>query len=269
MKSRAKTPLVVLSVGFVLLSVCVAQAGVVTNTVFRIEATNATGTGYLDFTSGLVYNSGTNEWQWTLPGGATDITTGTGDVIATLNSANVQYVTDPLPNKWYAIGLGFDLEAGTTDTHVRIVSGLLQFDGPLPPSALQSPTGGARSTASFGATDRNGDGVTLQGWGPLGIGAYTSQYNGYVPGGTTFANLVNLVQWGPGGSGSVTGKLPASGVWQSLDVAVSDMSLLLDFSLSAGDSGSGTETYRILPEPAASLAFIVGCIVAFSRRRSC
>lgn len=235
---------------------CVAavHAGSVSNVIFRIEATNAAGTGFLEFTADqLTYNPGTNSWSWST--GATTIVNPSDDPIAVLQDATLSIVTDPLLNRPYRIDLGYHLMSGLTDTRFVIQSAEVDFGGVLPPERLVGPTdGGARFTASLGITDSNGDGATLLGYGPAGIGAARALYN---DGSVVFAHLVNMVQNTAGASGSASQTWPAFAGYATVTDSVYDMRLLVDFTLTANDQGSGTMAYRILPEPAgaACLAF--------------
>ncbi len=241
-----------------------ATAGTVSNSVFRIEASNADGSGFLEFYANeLVYNSSTNAWDWNK--GYTEILSGAGDTIAELDSATMSLMIDPTPDKPYRINLGFAVHAGGSETQFSIRSGLITFSTTLDPNMLQSPTGGGRATASLGITDENGNGATLLAVGQTGIGAYRAHYNGWYSGGTAFSTLVNMVSAGPGGSGSGGQSYPSGSGYQSINVAVSDMSAGLGFTLTAQDSASGTTSYRILPEPAGLSLVALGLLLV--RRR--
>lgn len=242
-----------------------AGAGTISDVIFRIEAENDQGAGFLEFdSSGLTYNPSTNQWSWTTT--QMDILNGDGDPIAVLDSATVKLVSDPDPTKYYYIELGFAVLAGLSDTHFRIESAQLSFSE-IPPEWLEGPLAGGRATASLGATDTDGDGVEFAATGPVGSGAYMAQYNGFVPDGTTFAELVNTFSAGPGGSGSAGQSLPAGAGYASITDPVSDMSAQLDFTLTDNDAGSGTTTYRVLPEPASGLALVLLGLGVLRRRR--
>jgi MYXO-CTERM domain-containing protein len=253
----------VLSVGLLLAPV-VANAGNISNVIFRIDATNTVGSGYLEFTSDLLsYQPATNQWVWTT--GMSDIVTGGGDVIATLDSATLKLVKDPVVTKPYYIELGFTLHAGVSDTDFQITSALIDFPT-LQPGQLQPPDGGGRATASLTATDVNGDGVTLMPEGSNGSGAYRAEYDGWAPGGITFASLVGEMTFGPGGSGNASQSYPGTG-YAPINDPVYDMSAVLAFNLTYGDSASGTTTYRILPEPVSGLGALVLALALSWRRR--
>ncbi len=247
-------PIVLLALG-----APVIQAGSISDVIFRIEATNNEGTGYLEFTKDqLVYNPGTNQWTWST--GFHEILNEWGDPIATLDNATIGLIKDPLPDKFYYISLGLAVHAGASDTVFFVQSAQLSF------GTLWPPTPAGRATASINATDVNGNGVLMQALGPVGSGIYTAQYNGLAPNGTTFATLVNEVFAGPGGSGSGSQVYPPTG-YESIPVPVYDMSAMLAFTLTYGDSGGGTTTYRILPEPVSGVGFLAACIFALGWRR--
>ena len=254
----------VFALGLVVALAAGAAAGTVSNAIFRIEATNADGSGFLEFYANeLVYNGSTNAWDWNK--GVTEILNGSGDTIAVLDSATMSLMIDPTPDKPYRINLGFAVHAGSSLTGFAIRSAMITFSGTLDPNMLQSPAGGGRATASLGITDENGNGATLLAVGQTGIGAYRAHYNGWYPGGTVFSTLVNMVSAGPGGSGSGGQSYPSGSGYQSINVATSDMSAGLGFTLTAADSASGTTSYRILPEHAALGLAALGLLLG--RRR--
>ena len=246
-----------------LLCTASASAGNISNVIFRIDASNTVGSGYLEFTSDLLtYVPATNQWTWST--GMQEIQDTGGDVIATLDAATLKLVKDPTVNKPYYIELGLTLHAGTADTDFVVKSALIDFPT-LPPEILQPPDGGGRATASFTATDVNGNGVTLMPDGPTGNGAYTAQYNGLVPNGTTFASLVGEMTFGPGGSGDAGQTYPTSG-YGAINDPVYDMSAMMAFNLTFGDSASATTTYRILPEPISGVGLALLLLAATKRR---
>jgi len=247
-----------------LLAPTVANAGTVSDVIFRIDATNTVGTGYLDaHADELVYQPATNQWIWSR--GLGDITTAGGDIVATLDSATLKLVKDPAATKAYFMELGFALRAGDSNTDFSILSALISFPT-LSPGQLQPPLGGGRATASLTLTDVNGNGATLMPAGPPGSGAYKAQYDGWVPNGITFASLLAEMTFGPGGSGTAGSSYPGTG-YASINDPVYDMSQMLAFNLTYGDSASGTVTYRILPEPVASLGALVLALTLSWRRR--
>ncbi len=174
--------------------------------------------------------------------------TNTNAFIARLNSANVVIQTGDTKR----LNLGFVLEAGDADTDISISSSVLAFD-PLADAM-------GRATASLTVTDQNGDGATLTGLGAGGM-SYRTMYNG----GVLFADGINSVVTGPGGSMSGDVNVPAAGELP-IGVPVSEMNATLDFRVTAGDSASGTTNYLILPEPA-SVLLMLGLGLSALRRR--
>ncbi len=247
----------------VLLAPMAANAGNISSVIFRIEATNTVGSGYLEFYSDqLVYNPATNQWVWTT--GFNQILDGS-DVVATLDGATLKLVKDPAETKAYYIELDFALHAGPSDTDFFIKSALIDFPT-LPPEALQPPTGGGRATASLNITDNNNNGVTCMPLGPNGSGDYTAQYDGWVPDGITLATLIGYISIGPGGSGGSSQTYPTGSGYAPIDVAVYDMSAMAWFNLTYGDAAGATTTYRILPEPAAGLVLLCALALGWRRR---
>ena len=258
-----------LAVAVMLLAAAIAHAGTISNVIFRVEASNAEGWGYAEFTSDqLVYHSGNHSYTWGAT--ATDIFKNGDpleDAIAVLNSAALLLVSSPAAGDAYRMNLGFNVTSGLSDTRFTIWSPKIGFGSTIPASMLQAPGGGGRATASIGITDNDGNGATLEGYGPPGIGAYVAQYNGF-PVGTEFTDLCNYVFANEGASGSASQQMPPMGTGnESIPVAVSDMSVALDFTLTYGDAGSGTTTYKIVPEPAATVLFMLAGLAALAARR--
>lgn len=161
------------------------------------------------------------------------------------------YVVDPQVN------LNFSVQAGAADTQFTISSALLTFP------TIDTPE--ARASAAFTVSDLNGNGVTLTGAGPNG-GGYVAQYNGLVPGGTTFAELIpNVATATPFGTMTESDHEPAVG-YTALGEPVSDMSVQVAFDLTAHDIASGTTTFVIVPEPGGLLMVAVGFLAVLRRR---
>lgn len=243
----------------VLLGASVASASI-SNIIFEVQATNASGSGTLQipFAAGT-FNPAQQTLTWVQAAPMQIVDPNNNNVIAVLNNANVflrdlSAVGDP------QINMGFAVTAGDSQTTFNIKSAFLQFN---PISAALSE---GQASAALGVTDANGTaGATIEGIGPPGTGIYTAQYNGFVPGGTTFSNLIALVNVGTGGSNSASANDPAFG-FNDIPVAVSSMSAALDFTLTAGDLANGTTGFRIVPEPA-TLWLLAAGLGAVSRRR--
>jgi hypothetical protein len=164
-----------------------------------------------------------------------------GQVIAILNplghESSVEYVDDPV------VGMNFAVQAGPSQTDFSISSSLLSFT---------TMDGEARITVGFSLTDTDGDGAMLLGLGnPSGFqGAYLAQYNGFAGtlSGTTFAEEVQSMNASVFSSTTVAIDVPPVG-FQTIADPVSDMSVMLSFSLSPNDLASGTSSFIIQPPP--------------------
>ncbi|MBU0639366.1 MAG: hypothetical protein KKB50_10925 [Planctomycetes bacterium] len=232
----------------VVLVTCLGAANAdVSPVFFSIQASNDSGTGtYEVLTSDVDYDAGTQTYSWS--GSGIPIKDGSTQV-AFLESALLSMKEDP------QIALTFGVTAGTTDTHFVITPALLNFP------TLNTPEG----VASIGVTltEVDGDDAALTGTGAGGY-AFQTQYNGYVPGGTTFAQFIDLVEE-PDAYGSETANGNTGG-FVPIGVPVSNMSMQLDFSLTANDSASGTSVYVITPEPAQLALLVLGLFCAVRRR---
>ena len=198
----------------------------------------------------FTYDQATQSWSWELPE-AMDFVSG-GTLLGTLNEFGATLMQDP------SLNLNFAVQAGPNPITFSIASALLSF--PTIPEELAE----GQASAAFSLTDNNLDGATLTGLGPGG-GAYLAQYNGYVPGGTTFAEGI-FSMYAPFGTVTAEFNQPPSG-YLPIGVDVSDMSALISFELTASDQASGTSTYTIIPEPGAIGLLVLGGL-ALLRRRS-
>ncbi|QOJ13627.1 MAG: PEP-CTERM sorting domain-containing protein [Planctomycetia bacterium] len=168
-------------------------------------------------------------------------------VLGELRSAEIELVEDPQVN------LGFTLVAGNAATTTFLVqSALLSF--PTLTNPMAETSGTLTVTDSFGF-----NGATM---GRLlaNAGQYRSEYNGFVPTGTTFADLIDSFSAGAGGSVSSTDSYT-----NMIAGTVSDMSAQVEFTLTRRDTASGTTDYRIVPEPASLL--LLGLAALAVRRR--
>jgi len=165
----------------------------------------------------------------------------TGNLIAVLNpegeESRVEYIDDPV------INLTFNVQAGPLPTHFVVNSALLSFP---------TMTAEGRATVGFSLTDGDGDGATLTGTGdPNGAqGAYLAQYNGWalLLLGTTFAEVIQSMTAGIFSTSTTFADVPPVGFLPIAD-PVSDMSVLIEFDLTANDLASGTSTYVIQVPP--------------------
>jgi len=156
----------------------------------------------------------------------------------------VHFAQDPV------VDLNFSVEAGpgAGGTAFSISSALLSF-----PTISNAS---ARASAAFTLTDGvDDDGATLS---PLtGPGAYLAQYNGYVPGGATFTQLIPAMAADPMSTTSLSEEYPGGGLYQSLGGSAYDMSSQVSFTLSPNDLASGTSVFEIIPEPSALVLMAV------------
>jgi hypothetical protein len=224
-----------------------ALAGTISDVVLRIQATNAQGTGSVDVMyNAQNYNRTTDTYNWEAAE-PMSIMNSSGQVIATLAEASEMIIGDPV------INLNFLVIAGNADTTFTITSALLSF--PAMPGAV------ATASAQIGSTDLDGNGVTVTGQYAGNTKGYRADYNGLVPGGTNFAELVDN-QAGAAFTSNIRSETrPQAGIGN-----VVDMSSQFQFTVSANDQASGTSIYVVTPEPASLALLALGGLVALRRR---
>ncbi len=155
----------------------------------------------------------------------------------------------------YRIDLNFSIEslAGVAGV-ANVVSSNVAFPG------ISGATGVV--STSFSATDSNADGSLAVVGQFAGANMWNASYNG----GTPFATILQ------GGSSAivgdtVVGAVPA-GAPGAIPGTVSSMATAYSFSVTAGDSVSGTSTFIIVPTPGAAALIAFGSVAYASRRRS-
>jgi hypothetical protein len=219
--------------------------------IFLIQATNETGSGSIQVTSDqLVYHESSDTYTWTI--GSQVIFDDLYNPIATLQNANLALMI----NDTKKIAGGFSVQAGDSETTFSIQLPQLSFD------TLPEPLTEGRMGLACNVTDVGGGGVTMRAVG-AGSGMLRGDYNGLVPTGTEFAEVLYQVV-ASSGSGSGYQNYPAFG-YADIPSSVDDMSSRLYFTLTAGDIGGGTHYYEIVPEPSA-LGLLLGALAAMRRR---
>jgi hypothetical protein len=184
-----------------------------------------------------------------------NIETAGGDIVATFGPASLISYTDPSRGILAQVNLAFAVQANqASDTDFTITSALLDN------LSIASPA--ARASASFTLTDASPGGAVLTGLHGDGS-SYLTQFNGFVPGGTTFTSMIPQMN-APSGSVFAAENFPLAGFTPVGVPLVTDMSSEVKFNLSAGDIASGTTNYLMIPEPASLLLLSV---VGLLRRR--
>jgi len=237
-----------------------ASAGISTELLTIEACVGGSCWGYCMFTADdprgtLEFDPETQTWSWTLLVDVPIMSFDEQTLMGTLQAqdTNVQFAEDP------SVNLNFAVEAGPSSggTTFTIKSAQLSF----PPISNAS----GRSSAAFTLTDGiDEDGATLT---PLSgaPGSYLAQYNGFVPDGTTFTQLIPQMVADPMGTTSLSQEFPGGGLFAPIADPVSDMSTQVSFLLTPNDLASGTSVFDIIPEPSALLLLAVG--LGLARRR--
>lgn len=226
----------------------------ISHTIFTITATNDAGTGTLVFTQddGLTYNPASDSYHWNT--GTHVIYDDLFNPIATLQNATLAF----LVNDKKKIAGSFAVAAGDTETTFVIEFAELTFPT-VPGSLAEGRIGLAANT-----TDVGGGGTLMQALGDDGTGMLRGDYNGMVPDGTMFAQVLWRVV-STSGSASGYENYPASG-YVDIPDDVSSMNSRVAFTLTPSDYGGGNHYFEIIPEPA-TLGLIAFGAAAFVLRR--
>jgi hypothetical protein len=198
------------------------------------------------------YNETAGTYDWHL-NGTVNLLDSNGSLVATIGQLSAHYVNDPI------ISLGFLVTAGAADTSFQITSALLGF-APINPAI-------ASASAQIGATDQNGNGVTVTGGYAAGSRSYIAHYNGFVPGGTNYATLVPNQATGAFQTTVASDGQPPGGGFLPIGGPIVSMSTQFDFTLSARDSAGGTSVFVVVPEPSAMALLAIGGLGLLIRRR--
>jgi len=242
--------LVAIAGGFGLAAPALAD---ISDIVLRIEATNEMGTAVFEghLSEGTWYEGREYIWESRTP---IMMLSNSGQLIASFNNGRVRCVDDPV------VQLNFSVSAGSLNTTFTITSPTLSF------VAITDAEG--RASAGVAATDVDGDGATVMTAGMPRL--YTSRYNGAVPAGSLFADLIAGPVAAPAfDSTTASEESPGGGLYSAVTGSVSDMSSRFRFSLTANDDASGTSSYEIRPVPAPGAIALLGLggLLAGRRRR--
>lgn len=182
-----------------------------------------------------------DEFNWSLaPGASIELAAG-GANLGTITQLELGVVGDPV------VTLRFSLDSDDSSTVWTISSTVVNF------SALATPW--AYASAAITVTS-DSDGAVLTGQFAQNK-VYEAVYNGT----TVYADLVNSIN--APADDSVTGseRSPAVG-WSTIAGSVSSIQSEFKFTLTAGDSASGTSRFEVVPvpEPSGLMALAVGLV---------
>ena len=203
-----------------------------------------------DYSDG-VYDPGTDVFRWSLDADKV-IRDAVGAPVARLRAdetfVEVQTLSGAGRGMEPKINLNFSVVAGDAMTDFTIKSALLNVDA--------IPNAEGRASAAFTLTDGiDDDGATLT---PLdALGAYRAEYNGFVPGGSTFTKLIPEMTADPLSFANLSQDFPGAGAYVPIGDTVIDLSTMVSFSLSPNDLASGTSIFEVVPEPGGLLLMAV------------
>lgn len=225
-----------------------------TNTVIRVEASNANGSGFHEFTLGDGSYPDADSFELNMVGPVTIYDTG-NPLVEIARIGDVAFSAYDFSD-FKQMSLAYVAYSLDGETTFRISSGLFSFN----------PLGSVDATSSgaFGVTDTTepGNGALFTANGPGG-NAYYTYTNGLTPApaGNLFVGLgSNIVApaAGTNGSGALFHNALVAG-------SVGSMSQDFLFKVSDGDYSSASMTFAITPEPASLL--LIGLAALTIRRR--
>jgi len=217
--------------------------------VFRIQASNASGAGaYEVYSSSGAYDTGTSTYTWNLSSPLTIQDTTSGAPVATLRSATV------VVRGQTQIDINLGVDSGSSLTTFLI-------DGPTLDVNMPAEVSEGRASASFSVTDLDQNFARLVGLGTSGTGAYQAFYNGS----TRFTHLVAFVFAGTGATGTGSQSDPPTG-YRDIPVTVDQYRAQIGFTLTGFDRASTTTTFGVIPEPT-TLGLLALAVLGLLRRR--
>lgn len=231
-----------------------ASATIIDNIIYNIEASSSLGTA--SFTAEAVDDDGDGFYTWSME--SMDLMDDES-LIATLDSGDTS-VNGPMSPA--NVNLNFAVSAGAADTTFSISSAILTF-ADIDPAF-------AGATAGITLTDAGGGGANLA--GGFGGDAYRATLNGdaLAGTGTEFDTLVA----GFGTLSTQTNGESSPGTFPLLTsvepIALTQISSAFSFTLTAGDSASGTSTFRVddvVPTPGTVGLLGLAGLAAARRRR--
>jgi len=173
-----------------------------------------------------------------------------GEVLATIDTASVNFIADPV------IDLNFDVLGGVSNSVIVVESGELTFGN------INNAV--ASASAALSVTDNQffpgGAGASIT---PTGSAAYLANTNGLAPSGQNFASLFSSPIAFSGGTQTFNDSEATSVIAGS----TSSMSSRFGFTLSALDFVSATSTFSIVPAPSGLALIGLGSMFVGARRR--
>jgi len=173
-----------------------------------------------------------------------------GEVLATIEGAGVNYIADPV------INLNFDVLGGAGNSIIEVESGELTF------GTINNAV--ASASAAFSVTDNvfppGGPGATIT---PTSGAAFLANTDGLAPSGENFASLFASTISFSGGTQAFSENAAAAVIAGD----TSSMSSRFQFTLSALDFVSATSTFTVTPAPSGVALLAFGSMVAGTRRR--
>lgn len=210
--------------------------------------------------SELDYDPVKDEYSWS-PNGDLELYNPSDPLlpVAILNSAEFKYTFGDVKK----LNASWNVSAGEGDTEVWIRTGTMLF-----PTLPASETI-ARATTSIGVSDQGpGDGddhARIEEVPSNGEGIYEAFYTPPSQPEVKFAGLIAWADINGSGSGSASQSQPDGVGFDSLNAEVNRMRTAFHFNLSAGDQGTATSNFFLLPEPA-SMLLLLG-VAGLIRRR--